>query len=493
MASPGQSRHHPRLEALSKVGPEPAAAAPPGHDRGREHPLGTADGFHPTREDDPLAVTRPLLAVLRLSDFRMLWAAQAASQLADKFLMFALVVVVYDLTGRSSAQSALLLAYTLPSILLSAAAGVYADRHDKRSLMIGSNLVRGALIMLIPLAQWVPRLRHQAWPLLLVTLLFSSVGQVFAPAEAASIPFLVERSHIMTATSLFMTTVIVTLVAGVPLATISLRVGGDLVPFYVATALFGVAAWCVWRVGTSLRAAAATHVPQRHLLRELREGAQVLRGDPGLRLALVLLAIALTVVFTIFALGPAYLHQVLGRPPEDTYLLLVPATLGLVATAATFGHRSHRVGRARAMLRGMLGGGVALVALGLLPGALRSGPAGTARVSVTVALAAGLGSALGALLITAVTVLQERTNEDTRGRIFGGIFTVINAVVALPLLLAGGLADAFGVDRVVAGLGVCLVACGVASATRLRPLLAPLDEPVPAARAVTPVTDHREG
>jgi MFS family permease len=75
------------------------------------------------------------------------------------------------------------------------------------------------------------------------------------------------------------------------------------------------------------------------------------------------------------------------------------------------------------------------------------------------------GCALGALLIPAFTVLQERTTPESRGRIFGGIFTVINAAVAIPLLLAGVISDVLGVDRVVAALGVLLLLLGAAIRT----------------------------
>jgi len=435
-------------------------------------PLHTARAVIPAHVEE----AQPFLAVLRRSDFRMLWAAQAASQLADKFLMFALIVVVYSLTGLSSTQSVLMIAYTLPSVLLSAPAGVYADRHDKRALMIGTNLARAGLVMLIPLMQLVPRLQHQAWPLLLVVLLFSAVGQLFAPAEAASIPFLVRRRQIMVATSLFMTTVIVTLVAGVPLATISLKFFSDLAPFYIASALFGLAALCIWRVGTSLRAASRAHAPQTHIYRELREGAVILGRDPGLRIALALLTLALVVIFTIFALSPAYMRHVLGRPPEDTYLVLIPAALGLVGMAGVLGHTSHRVKRADALVWAMIVGGAALVCIGMVPGWLRSGGAEGLLTPLAVLLSTSFGCALGALLIPAFTVLQERTTEDTRGRIFGGIFTVINAAVAVPLLLAGGLADAFGVDRVVAGVGVLLGLCGLGCAVLLGQRLHVLDD-----------------
>jgi len=80
-----------------------------------------------------------------------------------------------------------------------------------------------------------------------------------------------------------------------------------------------------------------THVKR---LTELREGLAILRGSPALRLGLYQLALALVVVFTVFALGPAYMVNVLHRSDQDTYIVLVPATFGLVGTAALLGQRA---------------------------------------------------------------------------------------------------------------------------------------------------------
>jgi MFS family permease len=446
-----------------------AADAPPNPDA----PPSQLSATQPPTPPSPLHAARPalpshpgeavgFLAVLRRVDFRMLWAAQAASQLADKFLMFSLIVVVYNLSRASSTESLLMIAYTMPSVLLSAPAGVWADRHDKRTLMIATNVVRAALVLLIPASQHIPGIHGQVWPLIVVTLLFSAVGQVFAPAEAASIPFLVSREQIMTATSLFMTTVIVTLVVGVPLATVSIKLFGDMAPFWIGSVLFALAGLGIWRIGTSLRAAAHAAAPRTDVLRELREGMVILGRNPALRIALAQLTLSLVVVFTVFVLGPAYMRHVLGRQPEDTYLVLIPATVGMVATAVVLGRaRSLPVSRAQLLLGALLVGGVTLMGFGLVPGIFRHVGLGILLTPSAVVFAAVFGCALGSLLIPAFTVLQERTTEETRGRIFGGIFTVINAAVALPLLLAGGLADAFGVDRAVAGLGALLVAGAV--------------------------------
>jgi MFS family permease len=416
----------------------------------------------------PLHATRPavprhpdhapsgILAVLRRRDFRYLWGAQLTSQLADKFLMFTLLVFMYTLTKRASLQSVLMIAYTLPSVLLSAPSGVYADRHDKRTLMIGCNVIRGALILLIPLAQLVPALRGQAWPLVVITLLFSSAGQIFAPAEAASIPTLVTRKQITEATSLFMTTVILTLVLGVPAATIAIGLFGNQAPFYIASALFGVAALSVWRVSVSLRAEKVTSGPPQNILRELRDGIDILRGSPALRLGLYQLALAIVVVFTIFALGPVYLVEVLKRSDDETYIVLVPAMFGLLATGAFLGQRPT-FSRATTLIAGIATAGFALLVMGIVPDVLRTHGLAGLMVPVAVAMGVVFGCALGALLIPAFTVLQERTDSDSRGRIFGGIFTVINAAVAIPLLLAGVISDLIGVARVVAALGGLLI------------------------------------
>jgi MFS family permease len=430
----------------------------------------------PAEPDDgapvaPLHATRPavqphtenaigFIGVLRRRDFRYLWGAQLLSQLADKFLMFTLLVFMYTLTKLASLQSVLMIAYTLPSVLLSAPSGVYADRHDKRVLMVGCNVVRGLLILLIPLAQLVPALRGQAWPLIVITLLFSSAGQIFAPAEAASIPSLVSRKQIPEATSLFMSTVILTLVLGVPAATIAIGFFGNQAPFYVATGLFGLAALSVWKVRVSLQTRKVTSGPPTNILRELRDGVAILRSSAPLRLGLYQLVLAIVTVFTIFALGPVYLVEVLKRSDAETWIVLVPAMVGLIATAAMLGQRP-RYSRARILVAAITTAGISLLIMGVVPDLLRTNGFPGLMVPLAVAVGVVFGCALGAMLIPGFTVLQERTDSESRGRIFGGIFTIINAAVAIPLLLAGVASDLFGVARVVAAVGVILILIAV--------------------------------
>src|SRR3981081_2750988 len=82
-------------------------------------------------------------------EFRLIWFAQVAAQLADKFLMFSLIILAYHLSHGSTPVAVTLLAYTVPAVAIAPRAGVLADRHDRKFIMVGTNFVRAVLIALI--------------------------------------------------------------------------------------------------------------------------------------------------------------------------------------------------------------------------------------------------------------------------------------------------------------------------------------------------------
>src|SRR5207248_3906000 len=106
--------------------------------------------------------------VLARTDFRLVWFAQLASQSADKFVMFSLIILAYNLSGANTNVAITLLAYTLPALFLPPFAGVFADRHNRKTTMVWANLGRGAIVALIPLSQLVPPLRGDVYHLLVI-------------------------------------------------------------------------------------------------------------------------------------------------------------------------------------------------------------------------------------------------------------------------------------------------------------------------------------
>src|SRR6266853_4100548 len=126
----------------------------------------------------PVEGTGGFRTVLRHTAFRNIWFAQLAAQLADKFLLFSLIILAYHISGGSTPVAITLLTYTVPAVLFAPPAGVIADRMDRKQIMMWANFARAGVVALIPLAALVPGLRGDFVHLLLITLAFAAVGQL---------------------------------------------------------------------------------------------------------------------------------------------------------------------------------------------------------------------------------------------------------------------------------------------------------------------------
>ena len=88
-------------------------------------------------------------AVLRNRPFLLLWLSQVATQIGVNMVLYALTVVVLEATSLTAAVSGLFLTFLVPSVLLSALAGVYVDRLDRRTVLVVTNALRAAVLVAI--------------------------------------------------------------------------------------------------------------------------------------------------------------------------------------------------------------------------------------------------------------------------------------------------------------------------------------------------------
>ncbi|HEV3233530.1 MAG TPA: MFS transporter [Candidatus Dormibacteraeota bacterium] len=404
--------------------------------------------------------TRGFRDLLSNHEFRLIWGSQIASQLADKFLVYSLLTVTYDRSGANTQEAIVLLAYTFPSVLLSPIAGIYADRFDKRRLMMVTNLIRGALILLVPGLALVPYFQTVTWHLLIITLLFSAVGQFFAPAEASSLPFIVPKRLLITATSVFTLTIVATLVVGLPVSSLLVRIH-PYVPYFAATGLFLLAAGANFLMKTRLSAKPTAEARVdisrfRRIYDEVAETVEFLRARPKLLTSFWELGLAVMLIFTIFTLAQGYLKTVLFLDPRDSYLILVPAALGMGVVAVYLGS-ARSIRREILIPGGLVTLGILLMLMGTVPYLLVGLHAHALTIVFAAAVGALFGAAFGAIFIPAVSLLQESTDPEQRGRTFGAMFTVLNLAIAVPLFLAGLAADTFGLHLVVSMMGAIVV------------------------------------
>src|SRR5689334_16385721 len=84
------------------------------------------------------------------SDFWKFWAGQTISTLGSSFTGFALPLLIFKLTGSSLALALTLTAISLPYLLLGLVIGAWADRIDRKRLMIMTDIMRALVIASIP-------------------------------------------------------------------------------------------------------------------------------------------------------------------------------------------------------------------------------------------------------------------------------------------------------------------------------------------------------
>ena len=136
--------------------------------------------------------------VRRNRDFRLMWLGQVVSQLGDWFDTIALFTLVLRLTGSGRAVGLVLVARFLPSVVLGPLSGVFADRFNRRTLMIASDIGR-ALVVLGFL--FVRRPEH-VWLVYVLTVLQLGLSSFFEPARSAAIPSIVKERELVTANAI---------------------------------------------------------------------------------------------------------------------------------------------------------------------------------------------------------------------------------------------------------------------------------------------------
>src|SRR4030088_3583461 len=100
------------------------------------------------KSDDYSNPVNPYVSLLRSNrNFRLLFIGQMISQLGDWFNAVAVYALLLDLTGSATAVAWMLIVQFLPVAFVGPLAGVVVDRVDRRRLMIGTDIMRGSLIL----------------------------------------------------------------------------------------------------------------------------------------------------------------------------------------------------------------------------------------------------------------------------------------------------------------------------------------------------------
>ena len=402
-----------------------------------------------------MAIELEDVGLLKNHRFRRLLESRLLGQAAGNAMVYTLLILVVVKTDSSFSTAILLLALTLPGIILAIPAGLSADVLPKHITLTAGYLVRAAIAT--ALAYYHDDLIY----MYLLAAASSTVGQFFSPAEAAAVPAVVQRDQLTAASSWMVLALVLGQVAGmVVLSPILLKVLSPAAVFAACAGLFLAAAVVVgWTVGGFSGKTAQKFKPLGFGT-AAREGFRILSGNRYAYLATVYLTTAIAVSRVLVVLLPNYIKSVLGIDAEDIVFVAAPAAIGAGLGLSLAPLIARLVGAWRSVAFGFGMFLLSVIALCVVVyvrnflhdhvqfdpgiGFVEREVGVSSVITITMLLAIPLGFAFTLLSVAARVVINEQAPPEAQGRVFAVQGALADLFSLPPLMAAGIAADAVG-------------------------------------------------
>ncbi len=361
----------------------------------------------------------PYLKLLKNNhNYRRLWAAQAISNFGDWFGLLALYALIAKYSDSEFLLGLIIVVKMLSLALFSPLAGYITDRFNRRKLMILCDILRALAVLGILGVQSESML----WIAYVLTSLQMTVSAVFEPAKTASIPNVTSKDELVNANIISTATWSIIFTSG-------MAMGG------FATELFGIKAVLVLDAFTYLLSAWFIYkavIPQtvmsdeekektRNPFKGIVDGVKYLTGNSHILRPSIAKGTS-----SAFLGGLVYMLIIIS---EDI-LMMGSIGLGILYAARGFGTGIGPIIGRRLFPNEndwvMVMGG-AIFATGIMY--MVVGVTSSILVMIIFVLLAHTAS--GANWVKSTVLLQKRTVDTFRGRIFSTewlLFTIMNSI-----------------------------------------------------------------
>ena len=303
--------------------------------------------YRDLNRDIPTEQTRTLRTSLwKQPDFLRLWSSETISSFGAQFTELAIPLTAVLILRANSFQLGFLnAALTSPFLFFSLFAGVWADRHRRRRVMIASNIARALLLAIIPLSFVTGAL--SLYLLLAVAVSLGVFRVLFDIAYQAFLTSLVDKEDLVEANGRMEASRAVASVAGpgvaglvIQIVTAPLAILLDITSFFSSTMILAR----IRRQEEPTQFQTNDLDVQPSFLGQMKEGLRVVANDPRLRSLAGAAATANFLEFAIQAIFILYAVDVLLLSPELLGIILSVGATGAIVGALLAGWLSRRIG-----------------------------------------------------------------------------------------------------------------------------------------------------
>lgn len=405
-----------------------------------------------------------------MTAFFIIWIGQIVSVLASSMTHFGMTIWMYQQTESATAMAGMQVAFILPFLLISPIAGVMVDRHNRKLMMMLSDLAAFVATAFIFVMLWLGQLEF--WHLYFTSALMG-IGNTFQwPAYSAAISVMVPKDQLGRVNGMM------SLVEAGP-GVIAPLMAGALLPFIGLTGLLAIDAITFLFAVITL---AVVYIPQPRQTEEGREAQGNMLAEAAFGFKYIFARPSLLGLQMVFFFGNLFSGigqvvispMILARTGQDALIFGTVQTAGAIG-AIVGGIAMSAWGGFKRRVHGVLGGW------------MYSGIIGMSIMGLGLGLPAWLfASVLGALSIPLVNgsnqaIWQAKVAPDLQGRVFSARRLIAWFTNPIAPLIGGALADyllepAMRTDTALAsnfgwlagtgpgaGMGLLMIFCGIAA------------------------------
>lgn len=394
-------------------------------------------------------------ALWRNVAYRRILCGYGISVFGDCFNGIAISLWVLQTTGSAKSMAAVQVCNMVVSFLFGSFAGTFADRLDRRTLMLSSDLFRGAMAFIIAVSLFV---LHAPFPIVLLMLSLSMFSSLFqAPAFHASVTSLVGREHLQQATGTIHLVDNIARISGLAAAGIAVSAFGGFTAIMITGVTFLLSALCVMLAGR-FPDVQRSSMHRGSFVKEWGGSFSYIFSHPLIRSIVIL-----NPLLILFFMSAIMLVQVMAVKVWQAN----PVQFGLIETCIPLGY--------------MLGSGI-LIASGnrlkrrgrwVFIGLLVLGPlymllANVSSPLVALPLIIAGGAMFACCTMLTQIMMRAEVPDELQGRIYGVLGTITSTAPILGLTVVSVLADQWGAQTVLESLGSLLLVVGIIAAAGLK-------------------------
>jgi MFS transporter, DHA3 family, macrolide efflux protein len=393
-------------------------------------------------------------------NFLFFWLAQLISQFGDRINQMALVGLVAGREFGSAMELAKLLTFTIiPVFVVGPIAGVYVDRWERKTTLFVCDLIRGVIILMIPLVF----LRWQSLvPIYVIVFLSFCLSRFYVPAKMSIIPEIVDPDQLHVANSLATVTGMIAFVLGALLGGLIVEYAGakggficDSITFFISAALVSLIVPKKYNVKPQEivergREMATTY---RNVLREMRRGIQYILIHPDIRNIINLMLVLFMAVGAVYTVIIVFIQASFGSVTKHLGFLAVALGVGLFLGSLAYGKWGRKKDPFATIFICLSAGGLMIAAFAMAVQRFHN-------IWIALGLACFMGFVVGPIVIAANTVVHLVCSQKMQGKIFSSMEMVIHFGFLVTMLVSAKLSEYVGGFWILLSVGLIFCAVG---------------------------------